>query len=104
MNRILVPGGKLAVTDLYLRDMSCNFSADHSSGIMTYSEIIQVLGEQSFEIKVFEDQSTFLREFVAGFIMEHGGTEELWQCIGIEEDDKKIRGLGYYLLIAEKCL
>lgn len=104
INRILVPGGKLAITDLYLRDMSYNVSTGNSSGIMTYNEIVQVLLDHGFEIKVFEDQSKFLREFVAGFIMEHGGAEELWQCVGMEKKDKKIHGLGYYLLIAEKCL
>lgn len=103
MNRILVPGGKLAITDLYVRDGSCDFSACNSSGIMTYSEISQALLEHGFEIVVFEDQSRLLREFVAGFIMEHGGAEELWKCTGMEKNDKKTYRLGYYLLIAEKC-
>lgn len=103
VNRILIPGGKLAITDLYTRDTSCKFSICNSSGIMTYSEISQVLIGHGFKIMTFEDQSRFLAEFVAGFIMEHGGTEELWQCAGIEKSDKKARRLGYYLLIAEKC-
>jgi len=102
INRILVPGGKLAVTDLYARSTSGNFSTCKTSGIMTCSEMIQVLLDHGFEIMVFEDQSKFLREFVAGFIMEHGSPEELRQCAGFEKNDQQIKGLGYYLLIAEK--
>ncbi|MBP2628070.1 MAG: Methyltransferase type 11 [Firmicutes bacterium] len=103
MNRILVPGGKLGITDLYARDRSCNFGACNSSGIMTYNEMAQVLRDHGFKIMVFEDQSRFLKEFVVKFIMEHGSAEELWQCAGIEKSDKKTYKLGYYLLIAEKC-
>lgn len=103
INRILVPGGKLAITDLYVRDTSCEFLTSNSSGIMTYNEMIEVLLDHGFEIMIFEDQSRFLREFVASFIMEHGEMEELWQCTGIGKNDMKIHKLGYYLLIAEKC-
>jgi len=100
INRILIPGGKLGITDLYARDGSCNFSACSSSSVMTYSEIIQVLLDNGFEIMIFEDQSKFLREFIASFIMEHGSAEELWQCAG---GAQKTHRLGYYLLVAEKC-
>ena len=103
INRILIPGGKLAITDLYVRDTSCNFTTCKSAGIMTYSQITQVLLDNGLQIMIFEDQSRFLREFVAGFIMEHGSTEELLKCAGIENKDLKIKFLGYYLLIAEKC-
>lgn len=103
INRILIPGGKLGITDLYVRDGGCEFLTGNSSGIKSHSEIIQVLVEHGFKIKVFEDQSKFLREFVASFIMEHGGMEEICQCTGIEKNDKNIHKLGYFLLTAEKC-
>jgi len=100
VNRILVPGGKLAITDLYTREAGYE---KQLPGIMTYSEIIQILQGHCFDIMVFEDQSALLREFVAGFIMEHGSAEELWKCIGMEMNDRKNLGLGYYLLVAKKC-
>lgn len=103
INRILVSGGKIAITDLYARDAGWNDLEDSPSGIMTYCELIQTLQESCFDIKVFEDQSSLLREFVAGFIMEHGSAEELFKCIGMERADGKKLDLGYYLLIAEKC-
>jgi len=102
INRILIPGGKLAITDLYARSTSSRVATCNATGIMTCGEMIQVLLDHGFEIMVFEDQSRFLREFVAGFIMEHGSAEELWQCAGFEKNDQHIKRLGYYLLIAEK--
>jgi len=102
INRILIPGGKLGITDLYAYDLEFNFSTCNTAGIMTYNEISQVVLDNGFKIIVFEDQSKFLREFVAGFIMAHGSTEKLWECVGIKTDNQKIPILGYYLLVAEK--
>jgi arsenite methyltransferase len=97
INRILVSGGKLAITDLYIREGDCDIPS-----IMTHSDLLQILQNHYFNILVFEDQTVFLKEFVASFIMEHGSIEDLWQCTGKKKLDKKIPGLGYYLLIAEK--
>jgi ubiquinone/menaquinone biosynthesis C-methylase UbiE len=97
INRILVSGGKLAITDLYIREGDSDIPS-----IMTHSDLFQILQKHDFNILVFEDQTAFLKEFVASFIMEHGSIEELWQCTGKKKLDKKIPGLGYYLLIAEK--
>ncbi len=103
INRILIPGGKLGITDLYALDESCCNSTCHPSGVLNYNEIVQVLLDHGFEIMVFEDQSKLLKEFIAGFIMEYGSTDELWHCVGMEKTDKKINKVGYYLLIAKKC-
>lgn len=102
INRILISGGKLGITDLYIKDESCDFSAGDSAGIMRWSEISQLVVEHGFEIMAFEDQSKLLREFVASFIMEHGSTEKLWECIGSQSRKKKVSGIGYYLLFAQK--
>ncbi|MCC5464287.1 DVU_1556 family methyltransferase [Pelosinus baikalensis] len=97
INRILVSGGKLAITDLYIREGDSDVPS-----IMTHSDLFQILQKHDFNILIFEDQTAFLKEFVASFIMEHGSIEDLWQCTGKKKLDKKIPGLGYYLLIAEK--
>lgn len=97
INRILVSGGKLGITDLYIQEEDGDIPS-----IMTQSELFQVLQNHLFHVLVFEDQTAFLRKFVASFIMEHGSAEELWQCTGKKKLDKKISGLGYYLLVAEK--
>jgi len=103
INRILIPGGKLGITDLYARDRSDNFSTCNNTGVMTWAEITQLLLDHGFEIVVFEDQSQLLREFVAGFIMEFGSADELWLCTGIDKNAQKKQAVGYYSLVAEKC-
>ncbi len=90
-SRVLVPGGKLAITDVYWPD------SDSSAGYMNSNQLKKMLEEAGFAIVVWEDQSTFLREFVACYIMEHGSMEELWQCVSIPKTK-----LGYFLLVAEK--
>ncbi len=100
INRVLIPGGKIGITDLYNRGTITDFLTGDSASSMAYGEMIETLQDHGFKILVVEDQSKFLRQFIASFIMEHGSTEELWQCAKI---DQKAYKLGYYLLIAEKC-
>lgn len=110
MHRILVPGGKLAVTDLYIRPRDdAAPDAECISGIKNDRELTNLLEEKGFRIMLWEDQSACLKEFVARFIMEHGSAEALWQCIAKRQKDKALSpqaiksGLGYFLLVAEKC-
>lgn len=93
IGRVLVSGGKLAITDIY---SPC---CDSSAGYLNVGQMQKMLEKSGFIINIWEDQSVYLREFVAGYIMKHGSFEELWQCISIP----KIK-LGYFLLVAEKKL
>jgi len=65
----------------------------------------KLLTENGFNIIVWEDQSSFLKEFVARFIMEQGSSvEQLWQCIANRMNGRHIfqaAKLGYFLLVAE---
>lgn len=105
--RILMPGGKLAVTDLYIRawqQVASRATDQFSNGIMVQEELIHLLEDYGFHILVWEDQSGYLKEFLAGYIMEHGSSEPLWQCLcrnGSRITDRSIK-LGYFLLVAEK--
>jgi ubiquinone/menaquinone biosynthesis C-methylase UbiE len=108
INRILVPGGKLAITDLYFRTaLSAGYTAQ-TGGVKTNDELVKMLRERGFSVNIWEDQSAYLKEFVARFIMEHGSAETLWQCLALRQKDKQLsqqmlkRGLGYFLLVAEK--
>ena len=92
ISRILMPGGKLAITDVYWPASDC------SAGYLNNHQLEKMLAENGFSIVIWEDQSTFLREFVACYIMEHGTMDELWQCIATPKAK-----LGYFLLVAEKC-
>jgi SAM-dependent methyltransferase len=110
-SRILVPGGKLALTDIYSQS-GCSAAAGdlakRTGGIMTGDELAVMLAQAGFGIIVWEDCSFLLREFIARFIMEHGPDDDLWHCIAITGAEgygcrtaAKLK-LGYYLLVAEK--
>jgi len=111
--RVLLPGGKLAVTDMYVRldsvlQTSCT-NKGQTVGIRNYSELMKLFKGQGFKILHWEDQTAFLKEFVAMYIMEHGSAEALWQCMLNRQQDKQLSrqslksDLGYFALIAEKC-
>jgi ubiquinone/menaquinone biosynthesis C-methylase UbiE len=91
ISRVLAPGGKLAITDVYLP------ASDSTAGYLNKIELKKMLEKVGFTSVIWEDQSVFLREFVARYIMEHGSVEELWQCVPIPK-----KKLGYFLLVAEK--
>jgi len=91
ISRILVPGGKLAITDIYLP------ISDSTAGYLNRNQLKTMLEKNGFSIVVWEDQSAFLREFIACYIMKYGSMEELWQCVSIPKTK-----LGYFLLVAEK--
>lgn len=105
--RILMPGGKLAVTDLYIRvwqQIASRITDQFSNGIMVQEEVVRLLEDHGFAILVWEDQSGYLKEFLAGYIMEHGSSESLWQCLcrnGSQLTDRSVK-LGYFLMVAEK--
>lgn len=114
MNRILVPGGKLAITDIYMREEDGIIPAGDGrntgciSGIRTYGELRRILEDKDFSLKVWEDQSACLKEYIACFIMEHGSVEALWRCVDMRQSPNMLsrqamkRKLGYFLLVAEK--
>lgn len=91
ISRILVPGGKLAITDVYLP------ASTLATGYMNDRQLKRMLEENGFHLIIWEDCSAFLREFVASYIMEHGSTEELWPCTTTSKTK-----VGYFLLVAEK--
>jgi ubiquinone/menaquinone biosynthesis C-methylase UbiE len=113
--RILAFGGKLAITDIFLRDATSVSQADNHSwagciaGVMNYGELAQKLVESGFRISIWEDHSALLKEFIARFIMNNGSLEELWQCIPsgkkagqASQPARNTVKLGYFLLVAEK--
>lgn len=106
VSRILVDGGKLGITDLYIRN-----PGDPSAACLLPRDgrnLASLLKENGFRIIIWVDQSVFLQGFVARYIMEHDSCEELWQCIpghDLRQRSGKATGrnkLGYFLLVAEK--
>ncbi|MBP2645483.1 MAG: Methyltransferase type 11 [Firmicutes bacterium] len=111
IQRVLLPGGKLALTDIYIQDSDCasrvsqpGACCDCITGVMTRGQFIKVLKDAGFSVILWEDHSALLKEFVASFIMRYGSPDELWQCISVgKKAGIKAANLGYCLLVAEKC-
>lgn len=104
VQRILVPQGKLALSDLYVRQADDGLAVNNDSwvgsscGVMTEKILQQRLAKHGFKTLIWEDRSACLKEYVACFIMEHGSLEALCHDLPTIKSAK----LGYFWLVAEK--
>lgn len=115
INRVLVPRGKLVISDIYLREPEGAMALRNLpctgciSGALTNTELVQKLQNSGFTLLGLEDRSDFLKEFIVRLIMDHGSLDEFWQATSTGEEDiqvlqsvvKKARP-GYFWLMAEK--
>jgi ubiquinone/menaquinone biosynthesis C-methylase UbiE len=110
-HRVLAPGGRLIVTDLYARRAAVTAgmglpAASCLAGMKTREQLDLLLDEAGFGIEVWEDHTPKLSEFVIRMIMEHGSMQPFWECEN--SDSHVIQGVikeskpGYFLLIARK--
>ena len=97
--RVLRPGGKLIVSDLYARKGGA--CPDSPMGRLDDQDAIQTrLEEHGFTLLLFEDQSAALTQLWAQALMSGQG-EELFQKMRSDPVMSKVKA-GYYLCIAEK--
>jgi arsenite methyltransferase len=115
-NRVLCQGGRLIVTDIYIRDlidpsgMSYLSTAHCLAGVMTEEMIRSTITHQGFHVTTWQDHTFELKQWMACMVFKTGSlgafyhllvsnqknAERLCEALG-----KKLK-LGYYLLIAEK--
>ena len=113
-HRVLAPGGRLVVSDLYARNpvASCDFPRSASgclSGLMTREELALELERHGFSLTAWEDHSRALKEFMIRAILEHGSFSSFWELQGghrqeaaqVQRELKRARP-GYFLLVARK--
>jgi len=112
--RVLAPGGKLVVTDLYARDAGVvaplgSLPVACGAGMTTREDLSRELEEQGFRVVVWEDHSPMLAEFAARLIMAGGSLQEVWVRRGVdkEEEGRIVEAVrrarpGYFLLVATK--
>jgi ubiquinone/menaquinone biosynthesis C-methylase UbiE len=112
-NRILVPGGRLIVTDLYARGAAATGATGLPptsclAGMTTREELFNEVEDRGFAIELWEDHTPKLSEFVMRIIMEHGSMQPFWECecengdSRIIQDTVKQAKPGYFLLIGKK--
>jgi len=82
-HRVLRPGGRLVVTDVYARNPRTNDPIEHDlplcfSGLLEKDRTIRQLETVGFGIDNWEDHSDVLKAFITRFIFEHGSLEALW--------------------------
>jgi arsenite methyltransferase len=93
--RVLTPGGCLAITDLYARQVDAV-----TGGIFLREELVEQLSARGFEVRLWEDRSAVLKQLVFRLIMRQDWEQNCCdRGVGQMREWKRVRA-GYFLLIA----
>jgi arsenite methyltransferase len=96
-SRVLTDGGRLVLSDLYMRGSSitaadCHRPSTHRlAGILNREELNGKLNTHGFQVMFWEDQSRALKEFVAQLILSRGAAPPFWCPV----DQGKGKGGGF---------
>lgn len=113
MNRVLRRGGKLIVSDLYLREKTGDFSGlprvSCINGITARDLQVGEVAAAGFRLVDWQDETPRYKEFVAGLIMRYGSMSVFWEGLtgscreacAIQGSLRKVK-IGYYLSVWEK--
>ncbi len=114
IRRVLRPGGRLAITDVYLRRpeaaRSLRFlpSATCLRGAVGKTAMLELVETVGFTVRTWRDRSDALTAFMASLILSYGSAASFWEAaLGQDEGLREQVALarpGYCLLIAEPRL
>jgi arsenite methyltransferase len=103
--RVLRPGGKLAVTDVFARaDDARHLDLPGClAGLATRADILAALAAADLSVQRWEDHSDVLKSFLAQLIFSGRGAEGLWHGDGAAYTAAlRASRPGYFLLVAER--
>jgi arsenite methyltransferase len=121
IRRVLRPGGRLALSDMYLREPSAAPlavlapSATCLCGARGKDATLRAIEDHGFRVTVWEDRTEALKGLMASLIMAYGSAAAFWEAVvGGEGGARDACGSavacaaassavrpGYYLLVAE---
>jgi len=115
-NRILNAGGKLIVSDIYIRELAdprgteCLSTTNCLSGITTEQSIRKQLTKFGFKITTWQDHTLLLKKWLSQMVFKLGSLDAVYRRLTRTEKDAKALNsglgnrikLGYYLMIAQK--
>lgn len=104
MARVLRPGGRVLLTDLYVRGAASGAPVPGClAGAVSREQGEGRLLAAGLRPLVFEDHGRALRELAGRLIFAHGSLELFWQrALGRETGCPDLRAVSYCLIIAEK--
>ncbi|QGZ99211.1 DVU_1556 family methyltransferase [Dehalobacter restrictus] len=113
IRRVLAPGGKLIISDLYIRENAQAFSqlpmVTCINGITSQDVVCQEVAGAGFKLKEWHDETSVYKGFLAGLIMNYGSISAFWESLlgscdkacTVQQNIKNVK-IGYYLSVWEK--
>lgn len=100
--RVLKPGGKLLISDVYTLDPagSGQLEAVEVRHFLTQDQWANMLASSGFSLLLWEDQTSALKNFAAQVLWDKGSLEPFLHCG--EENIRSLGSPGYFLAVAQK--
>jgi arsenite methyltransferase len=110
VHRVLRPGGRLAVSDTYLRDPAALAEGNPAppcsclSGATGKDETLAFLERAGFSVELWLDRSDALKALMASLVFAYGSAASFWKAAngGLDVNMSALSAArpGYYLLVA----
>jgi len=91
--RVLKPGGRLVLADMYTRTTGPHDGQSCVDRALSLPVVVDLVRRHGFAVQLTEDHSHHLRDLAARLIFSRNGQERGCRCDP---------GLGYYLMLANK--